>query len=43
MLRFFKLMKKRDEFALTLSHDFFIEGEILTQHECRDLLILKKI
>ena len=43
LLRFFKIMKERDEFALTLSTDCFMEENILTQPECRDLLILKKI
>ena len=43
LLRFFKFMKKRTEFALTLSVDCFKKGDILSQNECRNLLILKKI
>ena len=43
LLRFFKLIKKRTDFSLTLSTDCFKKGDILTQYNCFDLLILKKL
>jgi hypothetical protein len=41
--RFFKVIKQREEFKLTLSADCFKEGDILASPEGNDLLILKKI
>ena len=43
VLRFFRLVKRRDEFVITLNYSSLTKGEILLQLGCDKLLILKKI
>jgi hypothetical protein len=43
VLRFFRLVKRREDFIITLFTSLFEEGEILLQPGCDKLLILKKI
>ena len=43
VLRFFKLVKKREEFTINLNYSTLRKGDILLQPEGNKLLILKKI
>ena len=42
LFRFFRLIKQREEFTLILETDLFKEGDILSQSDGEDLLILKR-
>ena len=42
LFRFFRLIKQREEVTLILETDLFKEGDILSQSDGEDLLILKR-
>ena len=42
LLRFFRLINKREEFLLTFNDDYFSQGDIIKHSENEKLLILKK-
>jgi hypothetical protein len=43
VLRFFRLIKQREDFSLILNYDVFTVGEILIQLGGGNLLILKRV
>lgn len=42
LFRFFRLIKQREEVTLILDTDLFKEGDILSQFDGEDLLILRR-
>jgi len=43
VLRFFRLVKRREDFTINLNYFTLTKGEIILQPGCDKLLILKKI